>query len=135
MGHEIAHADKRHSTQQLTKVQGASVIGQILAGNNQYAQIATELLIGGGALAYSRAHETEADKFSVIYLCNGGYNANGAAGFFNKVKGKGSSMPEFLSTHPDPGNRVKEIQALATKLRCTNRTAPDAQYARIKSLL
>lgn len=135
LGHEIAHADKRHSTKQLTKVQGASIVGQILSGNNQYAQIATELLIGGGALAYSRANEAEADKFSVIYLCNSGYSANGAAGFFSKIKGKGSSMPEFLSTHPDPGNRIRDIEALSNKLRCAKNTNPDLQYARIKSLL
>ena len=134
IGHEIAHADNRHSTQQLTKAVGASTIAQVLSGNNQTAQTGSQLLVGLLGLQFSRDHEAEADKFSVIYLCNSGYSADGAAGFFKKIGSKGSP-PEFLSDHPDPGNRIKDIEALNAKLHCGKSSGTDTKYARIKSLL
>lgn len=134
LGHEIAHADNRHSTQQLTKAVGAATIAQVLSGNNKTAQTGSQLLVGLLGLQFSRDNEREADKFSVIYLCNGGYSADGAASFFKKIGSKGSP-PEFLSTHPDPGNRVKDIEALNNKLHCASNSGPDTKYARIKSLL
>ncbi|MCB0581462.1 MAG: peptidase M48, partial [Phaeodactylibacter sp.] len=79
-------------------------------------------------------HETEADTYSVIYLCGTDYHANGAAGFFRKMEGQ-STPPEFLSTHPNPGNRVENIDAKARELNCQGKKSYDAEYQRIKAKL
>jgi predicted Zn-dependent protease len=92
----------------------------------------TEGLVG---LKFSRNHETEADESSVIYLCSTGYNAAGAAGFFKKIQGKGGTPPAFLSTHPDPKNRVQEIEKKANAMGCKGNATNNEEYARMKSLL
>lgn len=135
LGHEIAHADMRHSTRQLTKVMPLAVVGEVLAGNNKNKAAIANITTTLASLSFSRDHEKEADKYSVYYLCNGGYDGAGAAGFFKKIKGK-NSTPQFLSTHPDPGNRVKAIEEQAAKLHCSDYSdKPQTNYQRIKSLL
>lgn len=134
MGHEIAHAALRHSTQQMTRIYGLDALRQIVTGKSDpslLAQIALELI----SLKFSRTHESQADEHSVIYLCGTSLNAAGAAGFFEKIQGKGGTPPEFLSTHPDPGNRVKKIKAKAEELGCTGRDSNKSNYERIKKLL
>ncbi len=119
MGHEMAHADKRHSTEQLTKKYGVQTLLDILLGENQnlLTQIASELI----SLRFSRTDETEADTYSVHYLCPTKYHADGAANFFQKIIDQGSSNPpEFLSTHPNPDNRVENIRKHAQDLSCTS---------------
>lgn len=117
MGHEIAHADKRHSTEQLTKIYGIQTLLDIVLGNDQglLSQVATQLV----ALKFSRDNETEADMASVTYLCPTKFEADGAALFFQKIIAEGASTPpEFLSTHPNPDNRVENIQAEADTQGC-----------------
>ncbi len=108
MGHEIAHADERHSTEALTKQYGTDVLFAILFGNDQgtLAQVAKGMI----GLKYSRNNESEADMRSVDYLYPTEYDARGAARFFEKIIAQGGgSGPEFLSTHPNPENRVADI--------------------------
>lgn len=134
MGHEIAHAAQRHSTQQMTKLYGLDALRQIATGQKDPGVLA-QLALGLATLKFSRSHEAEADEYSVIYLCNSSLNAAGAAGFFEKIKGKGGNPPEFLSTHPDPGNRIKDIRAEAQKLGCRGSKTNKTEYDRIKKLL
>ena len=103
MGHEIAHAAQRHSTQQMTKLYGLDALRLIITGKEDPGML-EQLALGLASLKFSRSHEAEADEQSVIYLCNSSLNAAGAAGFFEKIKGKGGTPPQFMSTHPDPGN-------------------------------
>lgn len=134
MGHEIAHADRRHSTQQLTKAYGLSVLAGILFGSDPsvIAQVAQGLL----ALSFSRADEAEADDYSVVYLCETDYAADGAAGFFAKLLEEGvESGPEFLSTHPSPDNRVDDIRAAAVELDCSTEPNPNADWEGFQSVL
>ncbi len=113
LGHEIAHADRRHSIQQMTEVYGLQALLAVVAGNNpgQLTQIVANLTV----LKFSRDHETEADTYSVIYLYPTAYDARGAKYFFEKIKGQ-SSTPAFLSTHPDPGDRVTNIETKWTSM-------------------
>jgi len=137
LGHEIAHADKRHSTNQMTKQYGIQTLLDVVLGNNQglLTQISAELV----NLKFSRADETEADKYSVIYLCPTKYHADGAAYFFQKIIDQGSSNPpEFLSTHPSPDNRVSNIRNQATSAGCTStiNAGEDVDgYAAFKAML
>ncbi len=131
LGHEIAHSDRRHSTSQLSKVMGLSVLSNAALGQQQALQ---QIITGLTSLSFSRAHESEADEYSVNYLCPTEYNAKGAAGFFEKMKAQ-PSPPEFLSTHPDPKNRVQDIQKKATQLNCTGTQVFEDRYRQIKALL
>ncbi len=117
MGHEIAHADKRHSTEQLTKIYGIQTLVDIALGENQglISEVATQLV----GLQFSRNNETEADRSSVDYLCPTKYEADGAAIFFQQILDDGAaSPPEFLSTHPSPDNRVSNIKSYAQESSC-----------------
>jgi len=115
MGHEIAHADERHSTEALTKQYGTEVLFSVLFGSEPgvLAQIAKGMI----SLQYSRANESESDQRSVEYLYETEYDARGAARFFEKIiAAGGGGGPEFLSTHPNPDNRVEDILAHWTNL-------------------
>ena len=131
MGHELAHADRRHSINQMIKNNGVKVLLDIALGSDsQLGQIAGGL----AGLKFSRKDESDADAWSVEYLCNSQYESNGAAGFFEKLVAQGSaSPPEFLSTHPDPGNRVEDINTKATDLSCSL-NGTKASWATVQSL-
>ena len=134
MGHEIAHADKRHSVQQLQRQYGVNLLLSIALGNEpgQVAQILSSL----GTLKFSRDNETEADLESVSYLAKTPYRCDGAATFFKKLAASGQSGgPVFLSTHPSPDDRVANITAEAMSLGCdTNYFAPSSYQAFVNSL-
>lgn len=118
MGHEMGHADARHSTDAMTKQYGIQTLLDIVLGENQnqLTQIAQSLVY----LQFSRTDEKEADDLSVTYLCPTRYRANGAAEFFRKIVASGASTPpEFLSTHPNPDNRVANIDSKASTLGCS----------------
>lgn len=133
MGHEIAHAAMRHSTRNLTKVYGIQVLYQIITGKAEPGLL-EQIAISVVALKFSRDHETEADENSVDYLCGTSYNAAGAAGFFKKMQGQ-SSPPAFLSTHPDPGNRVLNMEKRKTELGCKGSMTNQSAYQAIKAKL
>ena len=138
MGHEIAHADQRHSTRQMTKLYGVQALAALASGS-QGGALAGNVLGSLLQLKFGRGMETEADTYSVIYLCPTGYEADGAAGFFRKLEAGGSGgqrPPEFLSTHPNPGNRVANIEAQANQRSCGTPSGSGAsKHQRIKSLL
>lgn len=110
MGHEMAHAARRHSTQQMTKAYGLELLISVVLGQNpnMIAQMAADIAAGVAELAFSRTDEYEADEYSVRYLYQTTYDARGVAGFFEKINGS-QHPPEFLSTHPNPENRIEKI--------------------------
>ena len=126
MGHEIAHADKRHSMKQLYQSYGVQILAAIgasvatqgkSASTQKAAMDAAQIASAVVGLKFSREHETEADNMSVNYLCGTEYNPAGAAGFFKKI-GSANTPPEFLSTHPNPSNRIENIEAQAAAKTC-----------------
>lgn len=136
MAHEIAHADRRHATSNLIKMYGLNLVMQLVLGKNsggRIAQVAGSLL----NLKFSRGHETEADEYSVVYLCNTAYRSDGAAGFFEKMQrtGQGGRTPEFLSTHPNPENRVQNIKNVAKQRKCKVNPAKNTTYQAFKNSL
>ena len=135
MGHEIAHADKRHSTNQLTDQYGISLLLTVLTGGDPgtLSQVLTSLV----TLRFSRSAEAEADMASVAYLCDTEYAANGAASFFEKLLAQGGARtPEFLSTHPSPANRVADINAEADERGCDQTfDSDDAEWEAFQSSL
>ena len=121
MGHEIAHVALRHSNKRMSQAIGLGVGGVILdvALRNQSS---TDRMLGraaygvgstvGVALPFSRENEMEADHRGLYYSAMAGYDPRGAISFWRKMeaKNKGKRMPQFLSTHPNPGNRIQFLE-------------------------
>ncbi|MBC8045676.1 MAG: M48 family metalloprotease [Fimbriimonadaceae bacterium] len=127
LGHEMAHADLRHVTDQLTEQYGISLLVSIVLGEN--SSVLTDIAIGLAGLAFSRGDESQADEYSVIYLCPTEYYAAGAAGFFEKIEAEGgTNIPEFLSTHPNPENRIEDIYATYDELMCGEGELFESRY-------
>ena len=132
MGHEMAHADLRHSIRQMQKSMGVQILLSAVLGDSSALGQITGGLIG---LKFSRSHETEADRKSVAYLCETDWPADGGAGFFEKIAASGSQTPpEFMSTHPSPDNRIENYHTWASELGCKGSKTYDAEYAAFKRL-
>ncbi|MFN8155003.1 MAG: M48 family metallopeptidase [Bacteroidia bacterium] len=115
LGHEMAHADLRHSTEQMTKNTGLKIVLHLLFGDGS---VLGDMAGGIAGLSFSRSDETEADLQSVRYLYDTDYDPRGVARFFEKMEQKGETLGPmvFLSTHPNPENRVKRIMEEWKKL-------------------
>lgn len=114
MAHEVAHADRRHSTENMTKAYGFSILLSIVLGDNptKLEEVVGGLAEGLSSLAFSRKHEYEADEYAVRYTAETNYYPKGVAGFFEKLedeKENGTRPPVFLSTHPSPDDRIEKI--------------------------
>ena len=119
MGHEMAHVDRRHSTNRMTKAYGLQVLLSMLLGEDPSltAQIAAELAAGAAMLAYSRDDEYEADEYAVKYLYETDYDARGVAYFFEKMEvQKEAKWMIYFSTHPHPHDRIDKVYKLHNKL-------------------
>ena len=133
LGHEIAHADLRHSTRQMTRMYGIQVLLDVLAGNRTAIKQMTSGLIG---LKFSRKAESQADAKSVDYLCPLDYNANAGGAFFEKITALGGTRtPVFLSTHPDPGDRIENFQNMAIVNGCQGIETFESEYKSMLSKL
>ncbi|MDZ4839673.1 MAG: M48 family metalloprotease [Bacteroidota bacterium] len=117
MGHEIAHADRRHVTDEMTKAYGLQLLIQVTLGQNPGTL--TQLAAGLATLRFSRGAEREADEYGVLYLDatknTENWDSRGVGDFFAKLLADSASgansTPEFLSTHPSPNKRVEAVNA------------------------
>jgi predicted Zn-dependent protease len=123
LGHEIGHITARHSAKQFSRqtMMQALFIGGLIF-SPEFAQVADIANQGIGLLflRFSRAHERESDKLGVQYSTEQGYDANKMAEFFktlDRLSGDGGSLPQFLSTHPDPGQRYQKVNDYADTLQ------------------
>ncbi len=138
LGHEIAHAAEEHSARNMERAYGADVLLSILVGENssKLTQIVTNSATGLLSLSYGRGLETEADEKSVAYLADTKYNCAGASSFFEKLEAEGGArQPQFLSTHPNPGNRVTNITQTASDIGCSTQPLNPASYEDFKRML
>jgi predicted Zn-dependent protease len=139
MGHELAHADERHTVRNLQKIYGVNALLSIALGENPSAleEIAGQIAGSLAGLSFSRDFEREADANSVEYLSQTKYACNGAAHFFIKLEeqGENGQPPEFLSTHPNPENRIEDINQKAEDLSCDTGLSNDGGYTTLKNAL
>jgi predicted Zn-dependent protease len=121
MGHEIAHAIAKHGnervSQGLLQQMGGKALSVALSTNpsatNQIFMAAYGIgTTVGIMLPYSRTHESEADRIGLILMAKAGYDPREAIPFWQRMNEKaGSRQPEFLSTHPAPETRIKDIKS------------------------
>ncbi len=118
VAHEIAHVERRHATQRITNAYGLQIIASLALGNNpsQISIMVANLFSGLTLLANSRSAEDESDKYAVIYLNSTRYYPGGVKFFFErmrddgKVSSSGGRVATFLSTHPDPIDRINTTE-------------------------
>lgn len=138
MGHEIAHADRRHSVKQMQRQYGINLLLSIVLGNEpgQISQILAGIAGNGTLLAFSRDAETEADLYSVDYLSKTPYRCDGAKTFFKKLSdGNSQAPPKFLSTHPPSADRVINIETKALEIGCDTTYFSPSSYQTFKNSL
>jgi predicted Zn-dependent protease len=118
MGHEIAHALREHSREQVSQAmaaQGVIGVGAALLGLGEgsanLAGTAYEALV---ATRFSRVDEAEADRIGLELTARAAYDPRAGISIWQKMMkaNQGGRPPEFLSTHPAEANRIQQIQAL-----------------------
>src|SRR4029078_3072599 len=139
IAHEIGHVAARHAARQAWQQQigqglllGGAVLSQGLglpAGNIlNFGGMATQLFL----LRYSREDELEADRLGVEYAMAAGYDSREVIGLFQTLdrtqEKEGQSMPSFLATHPNPGDRSQRIRELTGAARDSRTPNPDTRY-------
>ncbi|HEX8713756.1 MAG TPA: M48 family metallopeptidase [Terracidiphilus sp.] len=118
MAHEMSHVYMQHSAKQIQKAQLtqglAGIAGAVLGdrGGVLGSLGQTGIQIGAGMvmLKYSRSDESQADDVGARILYRAGYSPQALADFFKKLQAQGGAPPQFLSDHPNPGNREAAIQ-------------------------
>jgi predicted Zn-dependent protease len=119
MGHEIAHAIAQHGnermSQQMMIQMGGVALSEALKTKKETTQQIAMAAFGVGSalgvvLPYSRTHEYEADEMGLYFMAMAGYDPRTAPVFWERMIAQGGGAPpEFLSTHPDPANRIKDM--------------------------
>lgn len=120
LGHEVGHVVARHSAEHLAKqklTQGVTGAIGTAAGSMQTAQMAQAIaqMIN---LKYGRDDELESDKLGVKFMVDAGYDPRSliqVMAILAEASG-GARQPEFMSSHPDPGNRAERIQQAIAEL-------------------
>jgi beta-barrel assembly-enhancing protease len=144
LAHEIAHVALRHGTAQASKATpfqfgqlAGAIIGAVVGGNtgaiiSQTAQIT----LGTVFLKYGREYERDADIEGAHLMARAGYDPREMANMFRTIeKQGGSSGPEWLSSHPNPGNRYEAITREAELLRVDNPVGNSGEFNAVKNRL
>ncbi|NLC35270.1 MAG: M48 family metallopeptidase [Alcaligenaceae bacterium] len=121
LGHEMAHALREHSREQISQQMatqvGLSVLSAVtgVAAVGDLGSALTNVMF---TLPNSRTHESEADLIGVELAARAGYDPRAAVTLWQKMAalGGGSAPPEFLSTHPSASTRSAELQRNAQKV-------------------
>ncbi len=122
MGHEISHALANHTAERMSTAMmtslGVALIG--VANDNDTTTLAGAAIAAKLAveLPNSRDSESEADEIGIELAARAGYDPKAAVTLWQKMESVGGSgPPQFLSTHPSPGNRQETLRKLAVKWR------------------
>ncbi|MBK7993675.1 MAG: M48 family metalloprotease [Blastocatellia bacterium] len=145
MAHEISHVALRHGTAQAAKAQKYAIgatAGQILGaivGGGLGSVIAggSQLGIGAYFLKFSREYETQSDLLGAQIMAQAGYDPRDLGNMFRTIEkasgGKGG--PEWLSSHPNPGNRYEAINREAELLNVRKSNRSDQEFSRVQARL
>ena len=122
VAHEIGHVIARHHDERITRQLGAAGAVQLLGAlAGDYGQLATQggsvLAQAGFLLPNSRAQETEADVVGQDIMARAGFDPRGAVELWRNMSAAGGARsPQWLSTHPDPASRLRELESRADAL-------------------
>ncbi len=134
IAHEIAHAMANHGGERMSHLLLAQLGGLTLAtAVTQKPEETRRIAMAayglgtqiGILLPYSRVQEYEADTIGLSIMARAGYDPRTAIDFWNKMREKGPSMPEFLSTHPLPDSRIESIEDKIPEAMAYYREGPE----------
>src|SRR5687767_5432090 len=144
LAHEISHVALRHGTAQAGKAtpyQVGSILGQIAGAiiggvAGQAISLGSQFGFGTAFLKYGREYERQADLLGAQIMARAGYDPRDMASMFQTIQSKGGSGgPEWLSSHPNPGNRHAAITKEAQQLRVTNAVRTTQEFTQLRARL
>ncbi|MEM6613975.1 MAG: M48 family metallopeptidase [Cyanobacteria bacterium P01_C01_bin.72] len=119
LGHEVGHVIGRHGAEHLAKQQlGNALVNAVgiaasdRQGNGRQAAILAQAVNQMINLKYGRDDELESDRLGFQFMTEAGYNPIGIVELMrilDSARGNAGGQPEFMSTHPDPGNRIEQL--------------------------
>ena len=115
IAHEVAHALREHTRERVSRayaqqlvLSGAAAVTGVSEGDRQLANMVAEVTF---QLPFSRDQESEADQIGLELMARAGYDPRAAVTLWNKMSAaEASGQPKFLSTHPAPKERIKDIE-------------------------
>ena len=146
LGHELGHVVARHGADQAQRAAyatlGLSVLGSILGRGTggQVGNMVAEMATTGVFMKFGRDAEREADRLGAENVAAAGHDPIGMITFFEKLgalrDGQANAVERFFASHPDPAERVANIQDLVQSLRGSRDFSPSSdRYARVKTRL
>ncbi len=137
LAHEMSHVYMQHSAKQAPKQEWAGILGALggLLGGaaGDLARMGIQLGAGTILMKYSRGDEAQADAVGAIIMYKAGYDPRQMAEFFAKLeKLVGNGGPQFLSDHPNPGNRVEAVDKEVASWPPKDYLASSKQFSQIK---
>jgi predicted Zn-dependent protease len=113
LGHEVGHVVAKHPAERISRQMmvetGLGVVGGVTP---ELVDIASQAATLGLVLPFSREQEAEADSIGLQYMARAGYDPREAVALWQNFAAAGSGgTPEFMSTHPAPGNRIANLEA------------------------
>ncbi len=143
MAHELSHVLLRHGTAQVSKAskyQVGTLLGAIagaVIGGQAGSIIAqgTQFGLGTAFLRFSREYEKQADLLGAQLMARASYDARDMANMFKTIEKQGGSGPQWLSDHPNPGNRVEYITKEAATLSVDKPIHESPEFDRVQAHL
>jgi Zn-dependent protease with chaperone function len=144
LAHEISHVALRHGTAQATKATpyqlgqiGSAILGAIIGGRTgEVVSAGGQFYFGTQFLKFSREYEKQADILGAQIMAGTGYDPREMASMFRTIEQEGGNRaPEFLSNHPNPGNRAQYITREAEMLRVQPGNRDTADFRNVQARL
>jgi hypothetical protein len=143
MAHELSHVLLRHGTANATKAQGfqwgqmaGAIAGAVVGGGwGQLISEGSQFGLGTWLLKYSRDYEKQADLLGAQIMARAGYDPRDLGRMFETIaKQGGSGSPQWMSSHPDPGNRTQYIAKEAAMLQIAQVPPTISDFERVKGV-
>jgi predicted Zn-dependent protease len=139
LAHELAHVARRHGSNQMAlKGITHAILSEALKEKSQAVQALAGIGYQLAMLSYSREDENEADESGALWMSKTDYNPYESQAFFKKIRDlkNASTPPEFLSTHPNPENRIANVERVLKTLNAKNEgNTYEREYREFKKLL
>ena len=121
MGHEMAHALREHGREAMSEAYavqfGRDALKIVLGVEEQYMQLADNVVNYALTLPHSRTKEVEADLMGIELMARAGYDPRAAVGLWKKMAAASKqNPPEFMSTHPSHDTRIAGLEASVQKV-------------------
>jgi beta-barrel assembly-enhancing protease len=143
MAHELSHVLLRHGTANATKAQGfqwgqiaGAITGAVVGGGwGQVISQGSQFGLGTWLLKYSRDYEKQADLLGAQIMARAGYDPRDLGRMFETIgkQSSGSGAPQWMSTHPNPGNRSAYIAKEASALQIASVPPEASDFQKVKA--